>query len=76
TLTINNLPVIFISESFLKTNLNTDEIEYAVVGGMGKSKCVKGEIIFKEEKKDVYYAFSNRRFFNGCDCLLNVYLSN
>jgi hypothetical protein len=73
TFKYKNLPVVF-----LVNKLKNNEIKYEkmMVEGIGYSNSdyCKGEIVFKDNKKDVYFAYVNKKTFNGCDCLLNVYL--
>ena len=38
------------------------------------AKICDFEILFKDKEKDVYFAYVNKKSFNGCKCLLNVYL--
>ena len=47
-----------------------------MVEGIGKqtSDYLRGSIFFDEKEKEVYCAYVKKKSFNGCKCLLNVYL--
>lgn len=73
TLKFKELPVIFLSNDLKDKNV---EYEKILVEGIGKenSEYLKGKILFENKEKDVYCAYVNKKSFNGCKCLLNVYL--
>ena len=73
TLKYKELPVIFISDEYKDKDLVYENI---VVQGIGKqvSEYLKGTIYFQNKEKEVYCAYVKKRSFNGCKCLLNVYL--
>ncbi len=73
TLKFNNLPVIFLTDELKDKNIDYEQF---VVDGIGKenSEYLKGKILFKNKEKEVYCAYVKKKSFNGCKCLLNVYL--
>lgn len=73
TLKFKDTPVIFLTNELKDKNV---EYEKMLVEGIGwqNSDYLKGKILFRNEEKDVYCAYVNKRSFNGCKCLLNVYL--
>lgn len=73
TLKFKDLPVIFLTNDFKDKNVSYEKI---LVEGIGKasSEYLKGKILFENKEKDVYFAYVNKKSFNGCKCLLNVYL--
>lgn len=73
TLKYKDLPVIFLTNDLKDKNV---EYEKLLIEGIGKnsSEYQRGKIIFNGTKKDVYCAYVNKKSFNGCKCLLNVYL--
>jgi len=73
TLKFKDLPVIFLTNEFKDKNIKYEKI---LTSGIGKqeSDYLKGKILFQEQEKDVYCAYVNKKSFNGCKCLLNVYL--
>jgi len=73
TLKFKDLPVIFLTNELKDKNV---EYEKILVEGIGKesSEYLKGKILFDNKEKDVYCAYVNKKSFNGCKCLLNVYL--
>ena len=73
TLKFKDLPVIFLTEELKDKNI---EYEKMLVEGIGKenSEYLKGKILFENKEKDVYCAYVKKKSFNGCKCLLNVYL--
>ena len=73
TLKYKDLPVIFLINELKDKKLKYEKM---LASGIGKqeSEYLKGKIIFDDKEKDVYCAYVNKRSFNGCKCLLNVYL--
>ena len=73
TLKFKDTPVIFLTNELKDKNV---EYEKMLVEGIGfqNSDYLKGKILFRNEEKEVYCAYVNKRSFNGCKCLLNVYL--
>ena len=73
TLKFKDLPVIFLTSELKDKNV---EYEKILVEGIGKenSEYLKGKILFDNKEKEVYCAYVNKKSFNGCKCLLNVYL--
>lgn len=73
TLKFKNLPVIFLVDE-LKNKKETYSEMY--ISGIGKEtgEYKKGKILFDNKEKDVYCAYVKKKSFNGCKCLLNVYL--
>lgn len=73
TLKFKDIPVIFLTNELKDKNI---EYERLLIEGIGKetSEYLKGKILFQNEEKDVYCAYVNKKSFNGCKCLLNVYL--
>lgn len=72
TLIKHNLPVVFISDKYLKK----DDLKEMIVNGIGVKKClyIEGKIRIDDTRKDVIYAFVNNVNFKGCECLLNINL--
>jgi len=72
TLIKGNLPVVFISDSYLKG----DGFKEMIVKGVGTRKCkyIEGKIKIDNVSKDVIYAFVDDINFKGCECLLNINL--
>jgi len=73
TLKYKDLPVIFLTNELKDKNV---EYERLLVEGIGKesSEYLKAKILFNNKESDVYCAYINKKSFNGCKCLLNVYL--
>lgn len=73
TLKYKDLPVIFLTNEMKDNSLTYEKI---LTSGIGKqeSDYLKGKILFEDKVKEVYCAYVNKRSFNGCKCLLNVYL--
>lgn len=73
TLKFKDLPVVFLIEELKDKNISYEKI---LIEGIGKesSDYLKGKILFENEEKDVYFAYVKKKSFNGCKCLLNVYL--
>lgn len=73
TLKFKDIPVIFLTNELKDKNV---EYEKMLVEGIGtqNSDYLKGKILFRNEEKDVYCAYVDKKSFNGCKCLLNVYL--
>ena len=73
TLKFKDLPVVFLIEELKDKDASYEKL---LVEGIGKqnSEYLKGKIIFQEKEKEVYFAYVKKRSFNGCKCLLNVYL--
>lgn len=73
TLKYKDLPVVFLTEELKDKNVSYERI---LVEGIGKEtgEYLKGKILFENKEKDVYFAYVKKKSFNGCSCLLNVYL--
>lgn len=73
TLKYKDLPVVFLTKELKDNKLKYEKF---LVSGIGKesSEYRKGKIIFEDKERDVYFAYVNKKNFNGCKCLLNVYL--
>lgn len=73
TLKFKDLPVVFLTNELKDKNVSYERI---LIEGIGKqtSEYLKGKIWFEDKEKDVYFAYVKKRSFNGCKCLLNVYL--
>lgn len=73
TMKFKDLPVVFLTEELKDKNVSYERI---LVEGIGKecSDYLKGKIYFEDKEKEVYFAYVKKRSFNGCKCLLNVYL--
>lgn len=73
TLKFKDLPVVFLTEELKDKNVNYEKL---LIDGIGKSSSdyLKGSIIFDNREKEVYFAYVKKKSFNGCNCLLNVYL--
>jgi len=73
TMKFKDLPVVFLTKEMKEKNITYERL---LVEGIGKenSEYLKGKILFDNKEKDVYFAYVNKRSFNGCKCLLNVYL--
>lgn len=73
TLKFKDIPVIFLTNELKDKNFIYEKL---LVEGIGKqeSHYLKGKIVFENKEKDVYCAYVKKKSFNGCKCLLNVYL--
>lgn len=73
TMKFKDLPVVFLSEELKDKNVSYERL---LIEGIGKEtgEYLKGKIYFEDKEKDVYFAYVKKRSFNGCKCLLNVYL--
>lgn len=73
TVKFKNLPVVFLTNELKDKNVCYEKL---LIEGIGyqNSEYKKGKILFEEKEKEVYFAYVNKRSFNGCKCLLNVYL--
>ncbi len=73
TLKYKELPVIFLTNEMKDKNVMYERM---LVNGIGReySEYIKGKILFDNKEKDVYFAYVRKKSFNGCKCLLNVYL--
>lgn len=73
TMKFNDIPVIFLTEEFKERNIKYNKL---LIKGVGEEngEYLKGTILFENRVKEVYCAYLNKRSFNGCKCLLNVYL--
>lgn len=73
TVKFKNLPVIFLTTELKDKNVCYEKM---LIEGIGyqNSEYRKGKILFEKKQKDVYFAYVNKKSFNGCKCLLNVYL--
>lgn len=73
TLKFKDLPVVFLINELKDKKENYEKI---LINGIGKenSEYLKGKILFQNKERDVYFAYINKKSFNGCSCLLNVYL--
>lgn len=73
TLKYKELPVIFLSNEMKDKSITYEKV---ITNGIGKqeSDYLKGKVLFENKEKDVYCAYVNKKSFNGCKCLLNVYL--
>jgi hypothetical protein len=73
TLKFKDLPVVFLTEELKDKSISYEKL---LVEGIGKesSEYLKGKIYFEEKEKEVYFAYVKKKSFNGCKCLLNVYL--
>lgn len=73
TVKFKNLPVVFLTKELKDKNACYEKL---LIEGIGyqNSEYKKGKILFEEKEKDVYFAYVNKKSFNGCKCLLNVYL--
>lgn len=73
TLKFKDLPVVFLTNEFKDKNVSYEKL---LVEGIGteSSEYLRGKIIFENKVKDVYFAYVRKKSFNGCNCLLNVYL--
>ena len=73
TMKFKDLPVVFLTEELKDKNVSYERL---LVEGIGKecSEYLKGKIYFEDKEKEVYFAYVKKRSFNGCKCLLNVYL--
>ena len=73
TLKIKDTPVVFLTNELKDKDENYEKMIVKGIGE-GKSEYHKGKILFNNNEKDVYFAYVNKKSFNGCKCLLNVYL--
>lgn len=73
TLKFKDLPVVFLTSELKDKNVSYERI---LIEGIGKecSEYLKGTIWFENRENEVYFAYVNKKSFNGCKCLLNVYL--
>lgn len=73
TVKFKNLPVVFLTEELKDKNISYERL---LIEGIGKSNSdyLKGKICFQDKEKEVYFAYVKKKSFNGCKCLLNVYL--
>lgn len=73
TLKYKDLPVIFLINELKDKKLKYEKM---LTSGIGKqeSEYTRGKILFENNEKEVYCAYVNKKSFNGCKCLLNVYL--
>ena len=78
TLKVNDVPVVFIAKDKYKFNL--DEFEIINVETINESKEMKVQscLLSLEDKKEsffVYVVITDKSDFNGCEILLNAYIS-
>lgn len=73
TLKYKDLPVVFLTKTMKKKNLTYEKMYVRGIGN-SYSEYVKGKILFENKESEVYCAYVKKKSFNGCDCLLNVYL--
>lgn len=78
SLKFKGLPVVFFKRSDFPFGLpdKYETIEYQTVNGFNLTKIYLASVIINEKKESlVYLAFvGSENDFNGCECLLNVYL--
>ncbi len=78
TLKYKGLPVIFFKRSSFPFELpkKFEIIEYQTVNGYNSTKLYPASVIINEKKESLVYValVGNENSFNGCECLLNVYL--
>lgn len=78
TLKYKGLPVIFFKRSAFPFELpkKFETIEYQTINGFNQTKLYQASIIINEKKESLVYValVGSENSFNGCECLLNVYL--
>ena len=78
TLKYKGLPVIFFKRSAFPFELpkKYETIEYQTISGFNSTKLYLASVILNDQKESLVYValVGNENSFNGCECLLNVYL--